>query len=284
MKTNSEIAHIWANELEYKGQQGNLFYSGKTVYSYGYHFPIAKHLDYKTVLFTKRGYSNSTSKHIRLVMQAISHKDLIFCNNPTASHEDNINAFIREILIEGDCLINSRKPEKYLIAISFIKNQLKKYLEYFNLKLSKQQAEKININTKEDYLERVKSEKEKREKEEKKQIAKGKKLYPLYVHNFKNGLKQDFTNEEKKCIDNYNISIGCPVLFKIKENEIESSKGVKIPFEIAKRYLNKFYNNEIKPLDKILNYQVARVEKNLLVIGCHNIYKTEIDYLKTQLN
>lgn len=284
MKTNSEIAHIWANELEYKGQQGNLFYSGKTVYSYGYHFPIAKHLDYKTVLFTKRGYSNSTAKHIRLVMQAISHKDLIFCNNPTASHEDNINAFIREILIEGDCLINSRKPEKYLIAISFIKNQLKKYLEYFNLKLSKQQAEKININTKEDYLERVKSEKEKREKEEKKQIAKGKKLYPLYVHNFKNGLKQDFTNEEKKCIDNYNISIGCPVLFKIKENEIESSKGVKIPFEIAKRYLNKFYNNEIKPLDKILNYQVARVEKNLLVIGCHNIYKTEIDYLKTQLN
>ena len=49
MKTNSEIAHIWANQLEYRGQQENLFFSGKTIYSYGYHFAIAKLVVYKTV-------------------------------------------------------------------------------------------------------------------------------------------------------------------------------------------------------------------------------------------
>lgn len=283
MKTNSEIAHLWANELTYKGQQGNLFFSGKTVYSYGYHFAIAKHIDYKTVLITTRGYSNSTAKHIQLVKQAISHKDKIYCFNPTGSHEENINRFIIEITNEAIKLIRATKPEKYFLEIDYIKNRLNKYLEYFNLKLSKEQAAKIDIKSKEDYIEKMKIEKAKIEKQEKKLIAKGKKLYPIYVHNFRNELKQDFTNEEKKWIDKYNISIGCPIIFKIKETEIESSKGVKIPFEIAKRYINKFYENQIKPFDKILNYQVAKVEKNILVIGCHNIYKNEIDYLKNQL-
>ena len=283
MKTNSEIAHIWANELTYKGQQGNLFYSGKTVYSYGYHFAIAKHIDYKTVLITTRGYSNSTSKHINLVKQAISHKDKIYCFNPTGSHEENINRFILEILNEGASLLNARKPEKYLLEIDFIKNKLNKYLEYFNLKLSKEQAGKIDIKNKEDYFEIIKSQKEKREKEEKSQIVKGKKLYPIYVHNFRNGLNQDFTFEEKKWIDKYNFSIGCPIIFKIKETEIESSKGVKIPINIAKRYINKFLNNELRVLDQILNYTISKVDKNSLVVGCHNIYKNEIDYLKNQL-
>ena len=283
MKTNSEIAHIWANELEYKGQKGNLFYVGKTVYSYGYHFAIAKHLDYKTILITTRGYSNSTSKHINLVKQAISHKDKIYCNNPTGSHEENIKSFISEILFEANFLLKAKKPEKYIFNIECIKNTLNKYLEYFNLKLSKEQAGKIDIKSKEDFAEKMKIQKAKIEKQEKSLIAKGKKLFPIYVHNFRNGLKNDFLSEEIKALNKYFNFLGEPVLFKIKETEIESSKGVKIPLEIAKRYINKFYNNEIKPLDKILNYEVNKIDKNLLVIGCHNIYKTEIDYLNTVL-
>ena len=283
MKTNSEIAHIWANELTYKGQQGNLFFQGKTVYSYGYHFAIAKHIDYKTVLITTRGYSNSTSKHIQLVKQAISHKDKIYCYNPTGSHEENINRFITEIINEAVKLIRATKPEKYLIEIDYIKNRLNKYLEYFNLKLSKEQAGKIDIKSKEDFAEKMKIEKAKIEKQEKSLIAKGKKLYPIYVHNFRNGLKQDFTTLESQYLGKYIMSIGNPVLFKIKETEIESTKGVKIPINITKRYLNKFLNNELRILDQILNYTISKIDKNLLVVGCHNIYKSEIDYLKNQL-
>lgn len=49
-----------------KGQSKTMFIEGDVVYSYGYHFPIAKRvLTDKGMfyLFTKRGYSNSTSKH-----------------------------------------------------------------------------------------------------------------------------------------------------------------------------------------------------------------------------
>jgi hypothetical protein len=284
MKTNSEIAHIWANQLEYRGQQGNLFFSGKTIYSYGYHFAIAKHVDYKTVLITTRGYSNSTSKHISLVRSAISHKDLIFCHNPTGSHEQNINSFITDITNEAMKLIKAIKPEKYLLEIDYLKNRLNKYLEYFNLKLNKEQAGKIDIKSKEDFTEKIKIEKAKIEKKEKSLIAKGKKLYPVYVHNFRNGLKQDFTTLESQYLGKYIMSIGNPVLFKIKDNEIESTKGVKIPINIAKRYINKFLNNELRILDQILNYTILKVDKNSLVVGCHNIFKTEIDFLNSQLN
>lgn len=284
MKTNAEIAHIWANQLEYKGQQANLFYQGKTIYSYGYHFPIAKHINHKTVLITTRGYSNSTAKHINLVRSAISHKDLIFCFNPTGPHEQNINSFITDISNEAIKLIKAKKPEKYMLEIDYLKNRLNKYLDYFNLKLSKEQFNKIDIKGKEDFSQKMLIEKAKIEKKEKSLIAKGKKLYTVYLHNFRNGLKQDFTALENQYLNKYINSIGNPVLFKIKENEIESTKGVKIPINIAKRYINKFLNNELRVLDQILNYTILKVDKDSLVVGCHNIFKNEINFLNKKLN
>jgi hypothetical protein len=284
MKTNSEIAHIWANQLEYKGQQGNLFRSGKTIYSYGYHFPIAKHVDHKTILMTTRGYSNSTAKHIILVRQAISHKDVIYCYNPESSHAENVEAFVRKIKIEATNLIKAKKPEKYLLEIEYIKERLNKYLAYFDLKLSKEQAEQIDIKSKEDFVQRVEAEKAKQLKADKKEIAMGKKLYPIYIDNFRKDKKLEFNAIEFKAANKYYQSINSPIVFKIKDTEIESSKGVKIPIDIAKRYINRFLNGEIKPSDKILNYEVSKVKKDLIVIGCHNIFKAEIDYLNTVLN
>ena len=284
MKTNSEIAHIWANQLEYKGQQGNLYYSGSIIYSYGYHFAIAKHIDYKTVLMTNRGYSNSTAKHINLVRSAISHKDVIYCNDPTKSHDHNISEFINQIVYQAGFLVNAKKPEKYLFNIDNIKTKLDKYIGYFNLKLDKKQLEKINIYSKEDYLKLFEKQNKAIIKAEKKEIALGKKLYPVFVNNFRNNLKNDFTNIEQKALHKYNNSIGGPILFKITSSGIQSSKGINLTIEVAKRYINKFLSHEIKVADKILNYSVDKINKDFIKIGCHNIYRNEIEYLKTILN
>jgi hypothetical protein len=284
MKTNSEIAHIWANQLEYKGQQGNLYYSGSIIYSYGYHFAIAKHIDYKTVLMTNRGYSNSTAKHINLVRSAISHKDVIYCNDPTKSHDHNISEFINQIVYQAGFLVNAKKPEKYLFNIDNIKTKLDQYIGYFNLKLDKKQLEKINIYSKEDYLKVFEKQNKAIIKAEKKEIALGKKLYPVFVNNFRNNLKNDFTNIEQKALHKYNNLIGGPILFKITSSGIQSSKGINLTIEVAKRYINKFLSHEIKVADKILNYSVDQINKDFIKIGCHNIYRNEIEYLKTILN
>jgi hypothetical protein len=64
MLSNKKVAEAFANGKA-MGASGNMFISGDTVYSYGYHFPIARMTDKvdeegrKIVLFTYRGYSNT---------------------------------------------------------------------------------------------------------------------------------------------------------------------------------------------------------------------------------
>ena len=233
---------------------------------------------------TNRGYSNSTAKHINLVWSAISHKDVIYCNDPTKSHYHNISEFINEIVYQAGFLVNAKKPEKYLFNIDNIKTKLDKYIGYFNLKLDKKQLEKINIYSKEDYLKVFEKQNKAIIKAEKKEIAIGKKLYPLYVHNFRNNLKNDFTNIEQKAIEKYYNLIGGPILFKITSSGIQSSKGINLTIKVAKRYINKFLSHEIKVADKILNYSVGQINKDFIKIGCHNIYRNEIEYLNKILN
>ena len=41
-----EIPHLWAHRTqdEARNCQGNLYFTGDTIYSYGSHFPIARHV------------------------------------------------------------------------------------------------------------------------------------------------------------------------------------------------------------------------------------------------
>lgn len=61
----SEVAHIWAAQSQQSGRnaQGNFYFEGQTIYSYGRHFPIATIVG-NDVLFTDKSYSNTTAKHI----------------------------------------------------------------------------------------------------------------------------------------------------------------------------------------------------------------------------
>ena len=53
-----EIPHLWAHRTqdEARNRQGNLYFTGDTIYSYGSHFPIARHVTNdageRAVLFT----------------------------------------------------------------------------------------------------------------------------------------------------------------------------------------------------------------------------------------
>lgn len=76
MLSNVKVAQAFA-EGKTIGYARNMFIDSDTIYSYGYHFPIArmtkqKDEDGKTiVLFTNRGYSNTTAKHKSHVYSAL---------------------------------------------------------------------------------------------------------------------------------------------------------------------------------------------------------------------
>jgi hypothetical protein len=78
---NSEIAEMFAHG-EIKGYNKHMYIEGSTIYSYGYHFPIAKRYGKNLYLFNSHGYSNTTRHHKSLVMQVISSHNAIIIHLP----------------------------------------------------------------------------------------------------------------------------------------------------------------------------------------------------------
>lgn len=109
--TPSELPHVFARQSQEEGRTSsrNFFFRKNVIYSYGHHFPIAKILDSGIVLFTNRGYSNTTAQHIAAVRSALNHKDKIYVNNPTASVTDNLMAFSNDLKAQFDIIENTRR-------------------------------------------------------------------------------------------------------------------------------------------------------------------------------
>lgn len=93
-----EIPHLWAHKTQAaaRNSAGNLFFSGETIYSYGRHFPIARHAVIKgrpVILFTTSGYSVTTAKHIGMVRAALPPGcAVLHCSNPASNKPADILA------------------------------------------------------------------------------------------------------------------------------------------------------------------------------------------------
>lgn len=72
MMNNSQVAHLWASKNKQSARGSSFYFDGDTIYSYGSHFPIARHCK-GVVLFTTRTYSKSTGRHISLTRRAARH-------------------------------------------------------------------------------------------------------------------------------------------------------------------------------------------------------------------
>lgn len=69
---NKQVAHLWANKSRPSAKGSHFYFEGDTIYSYGSHFPIARH--YKgVVLFTAQSHSVTTAKHKGYVRSAMTH-------------------------------------------------------------------------------------------------------------------------------------------------------------------------------------------------------------------
>ena len=106
LKNHNEVAHFWANKVQTIGKSNNMFFNNDIIYSYGYHFPIAKHINNNLILFTSKGYSVSTSKHLSITRLAIpNEKEVLIVPNieiyndrsNKGLHIDNIKYFINKI-------------------------------------------------------------------------------------------------------------------------------------------------------------------------------------------
>jgi len=73
---NEQLSEAFARG-ERTGTANNMFIDGDTIYSYGRHFPIARHHK-GVVLFNPDGYSNTTAKHKFKVSYAVSGRTIVY--------------------------------------------------------------------------------------------------------------------------------------------------------------------------------------------------------------
>lgn len=76
--TNRQLIEQWCDHLcgsatpsNGKNSNGSLFYEWDTLYSYGYHFPIARFQGGRCVLFNTSKYSHTTSRHQSLAREVL---------------------------------------------------------------------------------------------------------------------------------------------------------------------------------------------------------------------
>ena len=73
--SHASLSHAWANQTHEIGKASAMFFEGPVIYSYGYHYEIARFIDapngQKVCFINSNGYSNSTGKHTNHVSRAI---------------------------------------------------------------------------------------------------------------------------------------------------------------------------------------------------------------------
>ena len=107
---NHEIPHLWAHQSqdEARNSSRSLYFVGPTIYSYGSHFPIARHITNnrgeRAILFTTAHYSMTTSGHCSAVARAIPRNVPVFhvahVQNGSAdlpNHRDNVENYLHRL-------------------------------------------------------------------------------------------------------------------------------------------------------------------------------------------
>lgn len=136
---NSMVAHLWANEKKESGKGSNLFFEGRSIYSYGYHFEVGRIVrnkcGEKAYLLNDKYYSSSTCKYQRCVRSAIPTGSKVFSVGYNMS-DDGSMAFITSQLELIKEVIEKYKKVRTELSYRDIWETFKNlmdYIEFFDM-------------------------------------------------------------------------------------------------------------------------------------------------------
>lgn len=274
-RSNSEVAHRWANGIGERCTGSHMFFEGNIIYSYGYHFRMAiKWNGY--VLYNEERYSVSTSKHQGYVLGACSHLDVVVCasldyfdtwnNTPTNGFIGrNLKLWQDEVDDLVEKMATARKPERWLDQILYVVDKVERFCKVFEQEVpegiykfrNSEDVEKAKAYAKE----RMKEEREREKKRQAEEIQK--------FHEFKKNW----------------VSLPYQIVrYRAEKNRFETSKGVEVPFEKGLEFYRKLRDGLLKVGDKVLFYTVCAVGDTVR-IGCHTFKKSYLlEYGKQMFN
>jgi hypothetical protein len=241
-----EIPHLWAHRTqnEARNRQGNLYFTGDTIYSYGSHFPIARHVSNdageRAVLFTTSTYSVTTSGHCSAVRSAIPSSIRSFhvpnvCHGRYSGsdltadeHASNLGDYVDRI--EKHVVTSARARSSYAKSwnnqhAGHLRDQAFAYCVFFGLpvpnipEVSEIDSEALNaIRKREGKRAAEKAEQTKRDRAE--VLVRQQELITKWRAGQYSGFLYDV-----------------PVMLRIDGDEVVTSRGARFPVSHAKRVL-----------------------------------------------
>ena len=263
---NYDTIHTFAQQTQYEGRNSTntIFFEGPCIYSYGRHYLLGEFLDRHTILINDTGYSNTTAKHISLLIGATSQYKQYY------KTRTDFKIVCSKIKSLKEKLAKARKPQIYLSEIFSLWNGLNTFINERKQKETKKQKEYKELKKFISSLENVGTLEQLKEwGKEQQRLKKLKEKIEL-----KEKLKKFLSYE----INYFRIG-GFDYLRLSKCKQfIETSQGVKIELKEAKRYLKLLQSGVNMRGEKIGFYTTLSFDK-FLRVGCHNIKKEQIEYI-----
>ncbi len=319
-----EVAHIWAQQNQASGRTPtrHCYFDGKTIYSYGSHFPLAtfvEHKGEKIVIRNTDRYSVTTSDHQGAVYKATSHFKRISCDTETirflvgyegrALKGDKKEIFTKSTRKELACALSvkaqralanaatsaSKRRKPYLVQ-SDIASGLSAYssavelLAIYGLKISpsvRKMAEALQSDlgaTLELHKKALAADARKKEKALKEKKAALEKAAVEAKAKWRAGEQLEYKElNALRCV--------APIL-RIKGEAIETSHNVEFPLEHGVKAwpVLKAIIASGKPWHKnghtihLGHYQIDKVENGNIFAGCHTVPFSEVERIAKELN
>jgi hypothetical protein len=286
--SHNEVAHIWASQSQSEGRAGNIFFNDQVIYSYGLHFPVARFVpEYgDIVLFTNRGYSSSTGKHKSLIRAAIpSNYEIVYCDDPTRSTDHNLGIWARKVeRLRSDFAAKKLRISRGNLAVDVFKTCESVIVYCMALKIAAPEwsNETNDEMTARDYVyELAKTREVKREaaKIERERLAAIDAKDRIALWQAGENVPQNGFNY-------------CSTFLRIKNDQIQTSKGANIPVADALKLwpLLLRVKQSGKTLEAGLHqinlgaYRFNSFDGQTLIVGCHSIEWDQLQLMAEQLN
>ncbi len=286
--SHNEVAHIWASQSQYEGSASRIFFEGQVIYSYGRHFPVARFAPEfgNVVLFTDRGYSSSTGKHKTIIRGAIpGNFNVVYCESPIATPEYNLGKWQSIVTrLRADFAAKTLRISRGNLAVEIFKTCESAIVFCMALKIDAPEwtNETNDEMTARDYVYELSKAREVKKE------AKQKELQRLAAIDAADRITL-WQNGENVPQNGFSY---CATLLRLKNDEIQTSRGANIPVADALKLwpLLLRVKQSGKTMEAGLHqinlgaYRFNSFDGQTLIVGCHSIAWDQLALMAEQLN
>jgi hypothetical protein len=300
--SSGEIPHKWFHRTQDSARNAgrSLYFENETIYSYGSHFPIARHVEGRkkrqAILFTTRSHSVTTSGHCSAIRSAIPSSVLVFrvpnvfTDDRYASndHERNLADYVERI--QSAIVASARgrsswtKQGNHTDAVN-LTAEVKAYAAFFSLKLPKLPSVP-GLDSKQMQAIKTREAKNAAQKAEQTRLAKieSARLDAEQAEEWRNGTYNGYLYNQHVMLRVRTFNADESVQFAVAQ--VETSRGARVPVSHALRGLRfvravvargEAYQRNGHTLH-LGNYAIDRIDADgTLHAGCHVVSYAEIE-------